>query len=487
MEGDMDLKTLIRTKSKGLVQAVQLQKYAQPVEFPPGEISTKSTYITVYPWATYLRVPAYTCAVLAGRGGVVLTYLQGENILDLPYGTYEVHYVNMKPQPTCLPEVHGITQDGWEVTLSVNLLWRVTNPREAASIDGFCNHIARTVWGFIVDYARSVKHDQLIPVSGEPVINARQIENRIREQLALHPAFQGIRIMSVVFQGCSGDQQRAKIAQQAVVDKVKIREANAVEAYRLEQKVRLLGYDRQFLGSQQEFDLEKAKNSLELAKEQQKLSLQHAETRTSEARALRPMKLQEIEMAQRFEMLQLQHAENLSSDDVRKATLGQMAAVLLQNQAATGIMRPLDDDGRASIVRAMEVVANPSPARLSLPSQESALPRPLSLRERISSELGRILSLPGARCDAMQFLDDGGIQVVVYYLNFRIAVTCGSRYPDEPPQQITLCTDHGSETRHIAMHWSQGFTLLEVVLEAARQGADEFFSGDGSAREDRPR
>lgn len=468
----MNTTTTFQRLIEGWVRSRGVRKCAQPIDFPPGEIATNITNVEIPVEGKLLRVPTYTCAILLLPSGRITGYPQGDHYLNLPPGKYTMQYVDMRPKRTHLAEVQGVTQDAWDVSIKIEILWRVIRPASVLGMAGFINYVGTAFQAAVIDYIRSLKHDQLIPVPGGQAIEANHIVKSLLSSLYANDSFRGVQILNVLLLDRRGDRRRTEVVQKAVVEKTVIQEQNSVEVQRLKLATGKLANEKELLEGQQELELKKTQIERLKAEEEEKVRLRKAEIAAHEAKLLRESQFQEVEIKQQAESQRIQHEQILKSLEVRGQAIGQLVAAIMQTQAGSGVLRPLDEDSRETLIHALEALAKFPSAQLSLPTPISTISQTPTLREYLSTELVRILSLPGARCDALKSFEDGSIQATIYYLNSCITVVCGHSYPSVPPLQVMLY-NNGSTPKKVAVNWTDKMTLQDIVLEAVNQGASD--------------
>jgi len=470
----MNTPTFPQTFSEQIVRTMGMWKPVQQVIFPTGEITTPLTNIEIRPLGELLRVPPFICAVMVQPDGAARIYSQGSHYLRFPFGgIFTIQYVNMQAQQTYLPAVLGVTLDAWDVSLAVNIHWQVTRPEKVIGLTGFNNLLNSALQAVIVDYIRSVVHDELIPAPGGQALEAKQIGEALLRELNAGAGLRGVHFLAVLVLECRGDHRRTEVIHQATIEKATLQEQNSVEMQRLQLASERVAQTKRFLEGQQELELKRTEIDRLKLEEEEKVRLRKAQIDAEVAKQLRDAQLQEIEMQRQAELQRMQHEQVLKSMEVRAQAIGQLAGAILQTQAGSGMLRPLDENGRESLVHALESLAELPTLLPSQPALDAGEPPALTLRDRLCHEIGRIYSLPGARCEALKNTKDGSIQVVVFYMNFCITITCGTDYPVAPPQRVVVYDTQKISVGEVTVTWKAGLGLSDVVSEAVAKGLSE--------------
>ena len=418
------------------------------VSFTDGQIVTLVESFSVSPLGSLLRVPANTTAVIADPDMGPVPYGPGDHVVHLPAGNYTLQYVDLRRHVTELPQIAARTRDGWEATLTLTVIWQVNQPKLIVGLDDPIQALITACVSASMEAIQRLDHDRLVRGSGESVqpYTNREIASTIRRQIHLGSDWQGIRIIDVMVVGRAGDVRRLEIEQKASVEKAEI-----------EQQLGLVPQRR-------ELEVKEAETVRLRHEEEERVRLRKAQIAATEAVLTRNAQIQQVEIQRLAEVQRLQHEQTLRSMEVRGQAFGQLAAALLQAQANPGLMRALDENGREALIGALRSLAqNIPPVMVGLPGPVDPLP----LRERLAQELGGVLRLPGARCEAIEPQDADCFRISVHYLRLRIDILCGPEYPNEPPRRVLVTQKPGPVAQKVDLPWTPGMSLEDIVLVVA--------------------
>jgi hypothetical protein len=438
------------------------KKTPQIPQYPAEEVATLPNSINMPPWGKLIRVPLYTSAVIMVSGSRPLVLPAGDHYLNYPQGSYQIRYVDLRQQRTHLAEIRGLTQDAWDVSLTLEVVWHVIRPDQVLSISGFLSHVTSSFQAAVRDYLRTVKHDNLVPVPGGQPVQTGQIVARLLQALQTSNAIQGIHILNILILDCQGDRRRTEVVQKATVDKTAIQEERQVTEQRL-------CMEKDMLERHRELELRRVEIDREKAEEEDRVRLKKAEYRDEEARLLRSARQQDIELEQQTEVLKMQHEQLLKSMEIRGQAVQSIANALVQVKNAQGLVRPMDFEDRDILMRAVGALTNGMPAMSQIVDTHLTLnpgspAQNESLVERLSREMSEILLNPAASEVRIQPIETEGYKVTLQLGKIRIVIECGPGYPDITPR-VSAAMPPYITSQKFNITWYNGLRLKDIVLQ----------------------
>jgi len=179
------------------------------LELPENEIQTPSVSFHVPPWGYYLNMPPCTVAVISSSAGETQVYQRG-GMVELEPGEYTIQFIDFRRRYTSLRAVKARSRDAWEVSLSVEISWRVSDPLEIIGTRKASTELINLARGAIMNYISENEHDDLVVVPFSRPISDENITKDILDKLKNHPNLKGFHFIHVDILERLGDPERLK-------------------------------------------------------------------------------------------------------------------------------------------------------------------------------------------------------------------------------------------------------------------------------------
>lgn len=432
----------------------------KPVEFAPGELSTKPEQVFIYFPGAWLDVQPGYCALVKFPNGTIVNLRAGSHYLNGSAAPYTIQFYDLSRQMSVLQEIGSDTADAWMVTFNkFEVQWKIDDPREIMSIPLPRNVLESLCRKMLIDYIRKMRYDQLVSVPGQTPISTAEIADTVMSALRASNSLKGFQITEVLIMGVRGDQRRADHEMRTQHEQARLTAA------------RLL-WEQNYLQQSQANAIKEAETKRLVAVEGELVRLPRAEITANEARILRDAQIQAVQLQQFAEQQRMQHEQMMKAIEVQGDAFGKIASALLQASTFNGggIQRGMDGGNLEGVARAMEVFASRMPSVSFAPS--STLPilesqKPISLRDRIVEELHQVQKLPGTEGTGVKETKPGFVQAEILHLNIRIFVVCDEHYPISAPIQIEARKNGDINYKSVAIEWSEGMSMAHVVQQVA--------------------
>lgn len=452
--------------------ALQRRIPLQPVQFHPGEIATQPELVPILPPGKWLRVQPNQCALVAHATGRILTYPTGEHYLRWSASLYTLQFYDLRQQTTCFPEIRSVSSDAWDVEFtSMEVLWRVRVPAQIMNIPDPRAVVEAICRSTVINFIRTTPHDELVSTPGELPLSTAGIADQIKSALMTDKALSGFEIMAVLIMEIKGDRRRTEVIQKSIVRKTEIDQSVMIQREQARFTGERLRLEQEFANRSQALVLKKAETKRLEAEEEERLRLRKAEITAIEARTAREAQLQAVQIQQLAEQQRMQHEQIMKAMEVRGQAFGQLASAIFQmTNNAGGIQRGFDSNSQETFAKALEALANmptvsfgPNPALLPKVEEE----RPVSLHDRIVTELYEVQKLPGTESVGTKEIEPGFEQAEIHFQSLHIFIVCNESYPTAPPIKIEAQRKGTLTYKQVSLEWIEGMNLRQIVLETA--------------------
>ena len=286
----------------------------------------------------YLRIPAGAAALLISPDNELIEYEKG-GMLYLQSGNYKVVYVDLRQRTTTLHRVSGVTKDGLNVLLAVQITWRVIdatevyNIQEPSRVAALKKHCEAAVKNFVRGTTHSIF---AASPDGEPV-EEEVIENGILNILRRNSAISGYDFIGVNLLLREGDKEISSSIRGAIRQKTQIEKETVVELQVMKGQLELIKQGIALAQQRQELVKEKTEIS-------QREAVVMAETKAKVADILNKYQREQIELQQFAKSQDMKQEQKLAMIEAMKDVLSDMAGVISQAQLTPGLQNSLDQN-----------------------------------------------------------------------------------------------------------------------------------------------
>ena len=453
---------------------------------PSGEIASKPHQIYVPFRGKFVRISSFMSAVFTHPNGCKQILNRGERYLDLPVGSYTVQLVNMRQQSTLLPPVQGISQDAWDVALELEIVWKVLYPARVIQSQGFLHILISTCRAVIMDFIRSVPHDRIVQVPGNPqTISEEEITSAIYTRLRNRKIFDGLAILDIILVNRYGDQRRTEVVQNAIVEAKAIETELTLNKCKTQLASQKLEQDLELINQHRVLELAQAQTERLVAEENDQKRLRMAEIDAEEAKLRRSVREQEIEFQQIENAQQLEFQEDMKALDVKGEVFKQFGRAVVDAVTVPGAALGLNGNSQADILKVMDTMIgslntntrllgnraeNPrSPDGLPNGHEGAQVSPPAEAKiAALSNGLVKEIVLAckeiqGLNYESWDELPSGQLRMKWLYCRHTIMIDCDHGNPVQP-SAVTVLND-GMPPQFIDRNW-EGAVGLVGVLQA---------------------
>lgn len=382
-----------------IYQAVEFLGNYQPipeVTFSPLEVVVVCKIETGLAGAL-LRVPPKVCAVLWPKDGRPQVYGPGKHLLRLPPGVYPLYFVDMRRQSTQL--VIQAATDGWEVKLTVQVVWEVKFPPDVINAPRLQEGFLPACIGGGKNFIQATAHDQLVGAPGIAPVSDAAIAEAIRGYTRHNRACDGFEVLDVTVLARQGDRRRVDELQKASVEKIRIEQSirladqqeafsvrkvdqeAAIQKAKLQQEKRVLEEQlpikeealRQevaLLAGKATVGISEARAAREQTEERERVRPFLAEMEAKAAEHLRASQLQAVEIQQLRDMLRWEQEYRLKYLETQGKILGQLSSTIMQAQLMPGMQRGVDGDSLVALTNILQAFVQGMPISPPAPAKE---------------------------------------------------------------------------------------------------------------------
>ena len=254
-----------------------------------------------------LPVPPGHYAVLFLPEGCFKVIPHGNTVVHtIPSGEHAVCFVDVREQTTSLPPITAKSADSWEVTLVVDVNWRVSDPVRITAIKYPVASIRRTCMAAVADVIRGHHHDRLIANPDQGCVDNLAIAKAIERKLLRSSIFKWLQLEDIVVRDRKGDARRTEEIQLARIEKTRIAQQRSVLSERSEFRAAQLEMQAMLAAKDRDIALEEAKTTWMSEAEKDNLRLIKAENDTEAALRSRVALFQDVDVKNREQALQFE-------------------------------------------------------------------------------------------------------------------------------------------------------------------------------------
>lgn len=452
------------------LQSLAARQPLPRIAFAPNQIISDPIEKRVHFYGAALRVPPQTCAVLAFPDGSMETYQPGDHIIDnLPAGRYLLRYVDLHYQRLELHVLKAQTKDAWDVGMRVVVVWHVVEPTEVLDLAEPFHVLSETCLAALTDLIQAHQHDELVASPEGKTHESRMVAAELQSRLKDTPRLAGIEVVNAVVLEKAGDRRRVEAVQKKIVETTELEQERLLETERLRLRKQQIDNELNLAHQEEDLRVQQAHVNRRRMEEEEQVRLERARIAVEEDN--RMFIIRQRQQALELAMLQQQqqHEQAMKAWEMGANAFSNIAAAILQNQAAPGMMRPIDDAGRDALIQAVLSITQSMPA---IQPRAALLSPAGDLQERLKQEIFGLLTLENTAAESPRECGEDGIIIPIHYKKLHILVEVGPNYPTEAPRHI-IVSNGNSKKEEIRLKWSPDRNLREIVLEVATRMASQ--------------
>jgi len=423
-----------------------------------------------------MRVPQNVWAVLCLPSGRLKRFGAGTHDLNIFPGQYELWHVDNRRHSSTLPIVRALTQDVLNVSMSTEIIWKVCLPEKIIGVHQPLELLETTCQGVINDFIRSLPHDKLVATSPEITANDKvaltgdNIAENLKDQLRKHAAFEGFEVLDVIVANVEGDSERLAEIKRANIRKTEIEQSTSLQELENQQAIEALMQQLDLAMQQESLTIKNAEIDRLEAEERDRVRLQKANVDAKIAKKMWSARHQEVILKLLAENPQRIHEQILKSYKVRGKAFEALTEFLLKSQVMPVSQRSGLSEGFNSLAHALDGLVHSmgdNPENLLL-AEANQVQEP-SLVECLAKELEPALELPSVEKGWLQPNGNGCVNVSISIPNYQITIECDADYKELGPRNVEILNGKRLKGKLSKSKWNGQICLRDIFLQVAYQ------------------